>query len=187
MPQQRNTGQLRLDTFGNILRLLPKGRLLDLGTGQGKFAAIALALGWDVTAVDARADVMPMSAGIRWVHGDAREFDVSGYDCIAILGLLYHLEDPRSFLDRCAGTGTVTIIDTHAAQRAEVNHLGYDGSFYFENTKISTASWINERSFWPTKSELIRMLHDAGYETVMEVEPPHAELRTFYLCCPPKP
>ena len=112
-----------------------------------------------------------------------------------VVGTLPSGPDPELFVEAPDGKtlyvaneddNTVTIIDTHTAPTEEVIHLGYGGSFYYENTNLSNAAWINKKSFWPTKPELIRMLHDAGYETVMEVAPSHAERRSFYLCCPKK-
>ncbi len=146
-------------------------------------------LGWDVTAVDARSERMPMTDGIRWVQEDVRTFDVAGFDCIAILGLLYHLglADQRALLQRCAGT--LTILDTHHALHPSVTVDGWQGRMFAEPgatleelARIPTASWSNSESFWPTRPELIRMLHEAGYRTVLALEPPILPDRTFYLC-----
>jgi methyltransferase family protein len=188
-PNQEEVGQRRLAAFRRILGALPPGRLLDLGAGHGAFSLIGQELGWDVTAVDARTDRMPMSDGIRWIQADARTFDVSGYDCIAILGLLYHLglDDQRDLLRRCAGTPT--ILDTHHALRAVVTVDGYEGRMFAEPgeteqelARVPTASWGNPESFWPTRRSLVRLLTEAGYETVLVLEPPIIRNRTFYLC-----
>jgi len=188
-PSDPDVGQRRLDTFRRILGAMPPGRLLDLGAGHGAFSLIGQELGWDVTAVDARTDRMPPVDGIRWVQADARSFDVSGYDCIALLGLLYHLElaDQRDLLKRCAGTPT--ILDTHHSLRTVVTVDGWEGRFFQEpgetaeeRAQVPTASWGNPESFWPTRSSLVRMLHEAGYSTVLALEPPILRDRTFYLC-----
>ena len=106
-----------------------------------------------------------MAAGIRWIEGDVRTFDVSGYDCIALLGLLYHLglADQRGLLRRCAGTPT--ILDTHHSLRPVVNVDGYDGRLYREPgasleelAQTATASWGNPESFWPTRESLSQAL-----------------------------
>lgn len=182
-------GERRLATFRHILAALPPGRLVDLGAGHGAFSLIGQELGWEVTAVDARTERMPMVDGIRWVQEDVRTFDVGGYDCIAILGLLYHLglDDQRALLRRCAGT--LTIVDTHHALTAKVTVDGWAGRFFDEPgatteeiARVPTASWGNAESFWPTRPELIRMLHEAGYSTVLALEPPIMPDRTFYLC-----
>ncbi|MFL5642666.1 MAG: class I SAM-dependent methyltransferase [Chloroflexota bacterium] len=180
----------RLTTFRDILRPLKPGRLVDLGTGHGKFALIAQELGWNVTAVDARTERMPMTPGIDWQKADVRTFDVAGFDCISMLGVLYHLEyaDVRALLGRCAGT--MTIIDTHTARRIDRVEEGYEGRTFTEISDYSparlattkTASWGNPTSWWPTRPALIRLLQDSGYRTILVLEPPTGVDRTFYLC-----
>jgi hypothetical protein len=188
-PTDPEIGERRLATFRHILGALPPGRLLDLGAGHGLFSLIGQELGWDVTAVDARTVRMPMVDGIRWIEADARTFDVSGYDCIALLGLLYHLGlgDQRDLLGRCAGTPT--ILDTHHALQATATLEGWEGRIYKEPgatteelAQVPTASWGNRDSFWPTRAALLRMLHEAGYHTVLALDPPILPDRTFYLC-----
>jgi hypothetical protein len=180
----------RLTAFRDILRPLRPGRLLDLGAGHGLFALIGLELGWTVTAVDARMERMPMSDGIEWRQGDARSFDVAGYDCIALLGVLYHLEygDVRDLLRRCAGT--LTIIDTHTALTVDRVDDGYEGWIFTEIddysperlASTSTASWGNPTSWWPSRPALIRLLRDSGYRTILVLDPPIGRDRTFYVC-----
>jgi hypothetical protein len=188
-PSDEEIGERRQATFRQLLGLMPPGRLLDLAAGHGLFSLIGQELGWEVTAVDARLVRMPMLPGIRWIEADVRTFDVAGYDCIAVLGVLYHLGlvDQRALLRRCAGTPT--ILDTHHARRAKVTVDGFEGRFYREPgrsaeelAQIATASWGNAESFWPTRESLVRMLEDAGYRTVFALEPPILPGRTFYLC-----
>ena len=180
----------RLTIFRDILRPMRPGRLLDLGTGHGAFAQIASELGWQVTAVDARTERMPMTRRIEWVQADVRTFDTSGYDCITLLGLLYHLEFQavRDLLARCAGTPT--ILDTHHATLVDAIEDGYEGRTFEEVADYTperlaetpTASWGNRTSWWPTRLALIRLLHDVGYQTVLVLDPPTTVNRTFYLC-----
>lgn len=188
-PSEAEVGERRLATFRKILGAMPPGRLLDLGAGHGAFSLIAHELGWEVTAVDARTERMPMADGITWVQSDVRTFDVAGYDCIALLGLLYHLElaDQLDLLRRCAGTPT--ILDTHHSLRTVVTVDGWEGRMFREpgttteeRAKVPTASWGNPDSFWPTREALVRMLGEAGYTTVLALEPPILRDRTFYLC-----
>ena len=188
-PNDDEIGERRLAAFRQILGVMSPGRLLDLGAGHGKFSMIGHDLGWEVTAVDVRTARMPMLDGIRWIESDARTFDVSGYDCIALLGLLYHIElaDQQDLLRRCAGTPT--ILDTHHSLRAETSVEGYKGHLYREPgssleelAQIPTASFGNRESFWATREELDRMLHEAGFSTILALEPPILPDRTFYLC-----
>lgn len=180
----------RLEAFRTLLGTMKPGRLLDLGAGHGKFSLVAQELGWKVTAVDARTERMPDVEGIEWVQSDVREFEIGEYDCICILGLLYHLEleDQLDLLRKCAGT--TTIVDTHVSRRADIEKNGYHGWLFREvpgatreqRAATPTAAWGNETAFWPTEESLLRMFHDSGFSAVFKMEPPYTPDRTFYLC-----
>lgn len=81
--------------FGSILSSQKPGRLLDLGTGHGRFAQAAKEMGWQVTAVDARGERFPWTGGIEWIVSDVRDFEFGpgDYDCVSFLGLFYHLDE----------------------------------------------------------------------------------------------
>jgi hypothetical protein len=173
---------IRLDIFASLLSGMRPGRMIDLGTGHGAFARVGRDLGWEVTAVDARRDRMPMDFGITWVQADVRDHPIDGFDLISVLGLFYHLElaDQLQLLQRCQRTPLV--LDTHVAEHPAVTIDGYDGQYFREATSEVTASWINERSFWPTEPSLNRMLHHAGYRFVFKLEPAYYPYRGFYHC-----
>lgn len=171
----------RLRIFERLLAPLRPGRLVDLATGHGLFALTAQRLGWQVTAVDARTERMPFADGIDWVHADVRDFPLEDFDVITILGILYHLELPAvlDLLRRAAGT--TTIIDTHFALHPTIVEGGYEGKYYDEPDTL-LASVGNEKSFWPHRNALIRMLVDCGYVDIYVMTPPYRPNRTFYLC-----
>lgn len=149
-------------------------------------------MGWVVTGVDARTVRMPMTSGITWVQQDIRETDVTGYDLILLMGLLYHLEldDQLELLRRCSAT--VTILDTHHSNSPTHAEGGYAGHTFREIppdhptslAETPTAAWGNATSFWATQPDLVRMLHDCGFETILALVPPTLRNRTFYLCLP---
>lgn len=180
----------RVEIFKALLKPLRQGRLLDLATGHGTFALAAHEMGWDITAVDVRTNRMPSVPGIKWVEADVRDLDPSGYDCVANLGLLYHLElsAQLDLLKRCAGTAM--ILDTHVSLTPEVMEEGYEGSYFDELAgrtenewrNSGTASWGNTSSFWATEASLERMLHDCGYGFVYTLRPWYLPDRTFWLC-----
>jgi hypothetical protein len=186
------SGDQRVVGFKAILGLFPPGRLLDLAAGHGMFSVAAQEMGWRVTAIDARTERMPMTPGIDWIQHDVRTYDVGGFDVIALLGLLYHLElpDQLDLLRRCSGT--VTILDTHHSNRPTHVEQGYAGHTFREVeadreehlAETATAAWRNLTSFWTTQPDLVRMLHDCGFETVLALVPPNTRDRTFYLCLP---
>ena len=182
----------RIGIFRDMLGILPTGRLLDLACGHGKFSLAARDLGWEVTAVDVRTDRMPEESGIEWVQSDVRDFEIEQdkYDCISVLGLLYHLEleDQLRLLRSCAGTPT--IVDTHVTRMTDYEKSGYLGTLFEEapwatpeqRAEIATASWGNETSFWPTEESLMRMFHDSGFAQVFRLIPSGEKGRVFYLC-----
>ena len=182
----------REEVMRELLALFPPGRLIDLACGSGIYSIAAREMGWTVTAVDARTTRLPMTEGITWVQQDIRETDVSGYDVILLMGLLYHLEleDMLSLLRRCSGS--VTILDTHHSNAPTHVEGGYAGHTFHELpagreaelAATPTAAWGNQTSFWPTQPDLVRMLQDCGYRTVLALVPPNLPNRTFYLCLP---
>lgn len=191
--QQRNTAQAlpepdtslkRVEVCRSILAPLRPGRLLDLGCGHGKFSLMASSMGWEVTGVDARTERMPEDENIEWVQSDVREFEIGHYDCILLLGLLYHLpvEDQLPLLRKCSEAAPLTILDTHVAGDGKLHKReGYLGTLYKE-PGLTTSSWGNQTSFWATYPELLRMLRDTGFSHVAPVLPPYTEDRTFYIC-----
>jgi hypothetical protein len=175
-----------------LLSLFTPGRLLDLACGDGTFSIAAKDMGWEVTGVDARTVRMPMTPGIEWVQQDVRETEIVGYDVVLLMGLLYHMEldDQLDLLRRCSGT--VTILDTHHSTAPTHVEGGYAGHTFNElppdhPTSLEDApraAWGNPTSFWATQPDLVRMLNDCGFETVLALVPPTLRNRTFYLCLP---
>lgn len=196
-PRQISRNLHRMTIFRSLLEPLKPGKLLDLGCGVGNFSRNAQMMGWEVTAVDARAERFPSEdiPGIEWVESDVRDFrfDPNDYDCVCVLGLLYHLDLPAQLdlLRRCAGN--FTLLDTHTALAPEVTEQGYEGRYYEEVPWAKTeedrrgalgASWGNEFSFWPTEMSLMQMLGEVGFTLVTPVQPAYLPDRTFYLCYP---
>lgn len=178
--------QDRLEVFRSLLGSISGERLLDLGCGHGKFSVAAAEMGWSVVGVDARTERMPGDGRVEWVQSDVREYSVEGFDVISVIGILYHLDQPSQMdlLRRCAASGaSVTILDTRVGLKQKANEGGYRGERYRE-PGLTTSSWGNDVSFWPTEESLIRMARDAGFSLVAPVRPPRTEYRTFYLCYP---
>jgi SAM-dependent methyltransferase len=97
--------------FNNTLRLrelrgLRPGRLLDVGSGRGRFLAAAKAAGWDVVGIELEPSLAEGSAsnlGVPVVVGDAVTATVHGpFDVITMWHVLEHLPEPRAALDRAA-------------------------------------------------------------------------------------
>jgi hypothetical protein len=181
----------RLQAFQQLLGLFDPGHLVDLGAGHGRFSLQAADLGWEVTAVDARTKRFPDDPRPRWVRADVRTVDLAHYDLIACLGLFYHLalDDQLDLLARAAGRPM--IIDTHLDHGTHEHELserreprpGYVGRFYDEPRALTSAVG-NRASFWPTLATFHRMLHEAGFVTVLTLDPWITGDRTFFLALP---
>jgi 2-polyprenyl-3-methyl-5-hydroxy-6-metoxy-1,4-benzoquinol methylase len=116
--RRMQTISFRLRTFRCILEICCRREsaevsLVDLGAGPCLFAKLAAKEDFRVTAVDVRppwnidGSPLPLEslAGIEFVQADACKFDVSGFDIVSIVGLLYHLtlDEQIDLLSRCAG------------------------------------------------------------------------------------
>jgi hypothetical protein len=192
--RRMQTISFRLRTFRAILeRLQPKAgenSLVDLGAGPCLFAKLAAKHDFRVTAVDVRLpwniDGSPLPreslAGIEFVQADACRFDVSGFDVVSIVGLLYHLtlEEQIDLLSRCSRK--IVIIDTEVFDDAAMSEsarerivppadaMGYDGIDWLETDNVWSSKG-NRYSFWPTVPSLLRMFENAGVGNVTMFDP----------------
>jgi tetratricopeptide (TPR) repeat protein len=194
----------------NIFRFLlsgvakPGSRVVDLAAGPCLFAMVARDEGCVVTAVDARVERKPSDeelGSIRFIQSDIRNFDLTGFDVIVCLGMLYHfdMEDQVHFLERCARSGAPTILETQihvdalvpesetgAWARNVVRRGKYEGVIFQEQNNLM-ASVGNPQSFWATEASLVQMFEDAGFTTAAIVEPiyqsKYGARRYFLLNC----
>jgi hypothetical protein len=188
--------KIRGETFSALIGRGEGRTMLDLGAGPCVFARRASQAGWKVTAVDARTERLPEELGdITFIESDVRDFDPSGFDSIAILGLLYHLtvEDQVSLLSRCAYTRVILETEVHTPgyvppasepwSRVRVRRDGYSGVIFTEGDN-PMASIGNAESFWATEASLLTMFDRCGYRSVRLVEPMHVSkygTRRFYV------
>jgi 2-polyprenyl-3-methyl-5-hydroxy-6-metoxy-1,4-benzoquinol methylase len=134
---------------------------------------------------------------VRFIEGDVRKLskaDLGMFDVTLCLGILYHLnrESLVPFLISVAAmTKRLLIVDTHIsnAESAERYRLGaedsidgrYFGRTYHEHPKGLTllqklsrlrASLENDESFWLDYNSLCNLLHDQGFDFVLDVKRP---------------
>jgi len=175
-----------------------KGRLagrsvVDLGCLEGGFAVEFARLGMRATGIEVRSsnfsacEMVREAVGLpdlRFVQDDC--WNVANYghfDVVFCSGLLYHLAEPRRYLNQLAQTGDVLILDSHYATETPTTtyplgaidyHEGLRGRWYTEygegadtrNDETRWASWGNAKSFWPMKDDLIRVVTEAGFSAV---------------------
>lgn len=175
-------------------------RLLELGCLEGghTFALAARPEVACVVAVEGRAANLDRArfvqarlggraaSQVRFVHANVERADLAalsreagGLDAVLCLGVLYHLPRPWELLAAMRRAAPATLLWTHVADdaRAHSRRGGYLGRLYPEWRFLwEPLSGLSPWSFWPTRSELLRMLRDAGYQRteVLHDDPTHA-------------
>ena len=135
-PPRGGSSVALLHRLNNEIRLreiqdVAPGRLLDIGSGKGRFLAAARGRGWDVIGVEyasATAAAATAAYGIPVISGDFLDAPIEGpFDVVTMWHVLEHLPDPPAALRRVEGllrpggrgvVGSVPNIDSTQA------HLG---------------------------------------------------------------
>jgi SAM-dependent methyltransferase len=191
-----------LQTFQGLVRTMrlacpPGATVLDLGCGDGQYTIELARLGYKIVGIEARASRLqnaPQHPNLKYRHQDARNLDPDEqFDIVLCLGLLYHLDQPATYLHQLAQiTHRLLLINTHYAERDDTSlpvhthslsrlahHDGVPGRWYqeappggWQNEQemeaFSLSSWVNTRSFWIHKPALLQTLRQAGFPIVYE-------------------
>jgi SAM-dependent methyltransferase len=187
-------------------RLAPL-RVADLGCLEGGFSVAFAREGAEVVGVEVRPDNLEKCAlagaqmgteRLSFVAGDVKGFTAEAFgtfDVVLALGILYHLDDPVSWIQQVArATRGVLLLDTHFAPEGadlpeeldpRLRALGplttapstssLRGRWFQEFTTeeqrnaMPWASWSNPSSFWLTKQSLLCSVWEAGFDSLWEV------------------
>jgi 2-polyprenyl-3-methyl-5-hydroxy-6-metoxy-1,4-benzoquinol methylase len=84
-----------------------RGRLLDIGCGNGRFLNRMRSLGWEVAGVDFDAEAVRVARehyglDARCGSADAVGFEPASFDVVTLSHVLEHVPDPAAALARCA-------------------------------------------------------------------------------------
>jgi 2-polyprenyl-3-methyl-5-hydroxy-6-metoxy-1,4-benzoquinol methylase len=177
-----------------------KGKtVIDVGCLEGGYATEFARIGMSATGLEVRDSNYQNCLYVKsrmnldnlnFIHDDANNIDKYGnYDVFFINGLLYHLDNPRKFLEKIGRHCNKAIfIQTHVANAknseaialhslSELSeHEGLRGRWYPEHEdidqneleKMKWHSWSNNRSFWIQKEYLIDLLRQIGFDIVVE-------------------
>jgi SAM-dependent methyltransferase len=172
-------------------------RVADLGCLEGGYAVELARAGYDTVGLEGReenyacceyvADRIPLP-NLQFVCDDVRNLpDYGAFDAVLCIGLLYHLDEPTSFLEllgRC--TRRLLIVQTHyASDRTPdgarlgrwTTHEGRRGRWCEEvaagasDVELLADRWAsvgNRESFWLDKYELIQVMREAGFDLTFE-------------------
>jgi 2-polyprenyl-3-methyl-5-hydroxy-6-metoxy-1,4-benzoquinol methylase len=186
-------------------------RIVDIGCLEGYFSIECALQGAEVLGIDGKLLNVRKCEFVRSVLGVERATFALGdamkvtressgrFDAALALGLLYHLDDPYTFLANVAGLCTgFAVIDTHVALEDQPERIkgrswrpdlsemrtltfggrSYEGRLFREfptgtardvKDLSPTASLENELSVWLTEDSLVRMLHDVGFSGTEKV------------------
>lgn len=224
-----------IETNGNlqsIRRLLahvfPEGmstlRVADLGCLEGGYSLGLAQLGATVVGVEVRPENIDKCGLVRaqsglsnlsFVAEDVKEFTArrfGTFDVVLALGILYHLDDPVTWLRQiAAATRRLLFLDTHFAPLGDLSDLDerlgglgpleqrqdgdalYEGRWFHEFTSTDQrdgmpwASWSNASSFWLTKQSLLSAILGASFDCVWEIHDSwghiHNRLQQSYPRC----
>ena len=171
--------------------------IVDLGCLEGGYTAEFAKAGMDTLGIEARQSNLDnckvVSDGLglpnlKFVRDDVMNIANYGtFDATYCNGLLYHLDKPKEFILTIAKqTKKVIIVHTHYAMEEigptfktlseMTENEGMRGRWFIEHTattdeeaeQFKWSSWKNHKSFWPTKPELIGLLHEGGFDMVFE-------------------
>ena len=168
--------------LGEFFRAFPeasKGRVLEPGSLEGAMTVELAKRAREVVGLEARAESVQRAEFLKGLFGahnatfrvtDLEEDDLSShgaFDAVFCCGLLYHLPNPRAFVERVAAVSPNLYLDTQYARD------GWDLT-----TREGLWGWVRREdpadprvgvsgtAFWPTLDELRRLLSESGYGRV---------------------
>ncbi len=170
-------------TFVDAVPLAGK-RVLDLGTGKGRFSIAAAAAGASVIAVDIsaqmidearrKADARGVADRIDFRVGDVEQFaSDERFDCIVLMEILVHLPDAAGVVRRCAqmlapGGFLITNVDLPGTGEGVTQLVHRIAKRGYNAVPGPIRRMLNHRLGWPeyvtpkqrvaTTEETIRML-----------------------------
>jgi len=177
-------------------------RVVDLGCLEGGISLEMAKMGFHVLGVEGRRSNYSRASlieqyfdlpNLEFVEADVKHIGkdrIGSFDIILCCGLLYHLDDPFSFLETLSGLLNkpgMVFLDTHFAPldhtlsqctfnhelsdmvKSEFVNRVYEGRWYSEDTEHAWAAVSNTRSFWPTHKDLIKGIYHSGFEFIYEI------------------
>jgi SAM-dependent methyltransferase len=189
-------------------------KVLDLGCLESYFSLECALRGADVLGVDAKeinikkcefVGSVLRPASLRFTLDDVMNVTRERYgtfDVVLALGLLYHLDDPFTFLARLAEMcGDFLVLDTLVAlpdapqtigewqpELSELREFPFNGGSYAgrlyreyqegadeqERAFSTTASNLNDLSVWLTEDALVELLSSVGFKALEKIVFPAA-------------
>jgi SAM-dependent methyltransferase len=180
-----------------FFRLVPDARrILELGScqGGGTFQLAKYPGVREIVALEGRDYHLEKARyvqkaldihNVTFLQADLETFDfgpLGRFDAVYCVGLLYHLPEPWSLLEKLARVADTVYINTHYCYQSRANMTlnGYEGSKWLEAGYADPLSGLSAWSFWPTLKSLTKILLDTGFvpeihetDTVGKGQAPH--------------
>lgn len=170
----------RLKEFFKAFPEASRGRILEPGSLEGAMTLELARRARAVVGLEGRPQNVERAEFLKGLFGadnvafyvtNLEEDGLSSYgkfDAVFCCGLLYHLANPRAFVERAAAVAPNLYLDTQYArpdwELAERD--GLRGWFRTEDPQ-DPQSGLSDTAFWPTLDELYRLLSESGYGTVV--------------------
>jgi SAM-dependent methyltransferase len=173
--------------------------IADLGCLEGGYATGFARLGMNVTGIEVRdsnfRNCLYVQSNVNLPHLTFIKDDVENiqqhgiFDAIWASGIFYHLNHPRTFLEKVARVCRRVILiethfthanQTHAVEQHRLSdlceHDDVKGRWYQEyeqgsetrSEECKWSSWSNSSSFWIQKEYLLQAIKDVGFDIVLE-------------------
>ena len=165
--------------LGEFFRAFPeasRGRVLEPGSLEGAMTVELAKRAREVVGLEARPESVERAEFLKGLFGarnaafhltNLEEDDLSSYgafDAVFCCGLLYHLPNPRAFVERLAAVSPHLYLDTQYA-RPEWDLSRREGLWGWVRREdpADPQSGVSGTAFWPTLDELQRLLSESGY------------------------
>jgi SAM-dependent methyltransferase len=166
-----------------LKKLVPQLNLrtaIDVGCGAGYFSKFLRSTGFEITAVDGRAENVEETkrrvpdAKVATVNAeDSRISELGKFDLVFCFGLLYHLENPfQTIRSLYQMTGRLLLVEG-------VTFPGNDVLMGLVDEGRGEDQGLNFVAFYPTEACLIKMMYRAGFTNVYKFRemPRHPDFR----------
>jgi len=162
-------------------------RTLEVGCFEGVHTIALCQFGARVTAVDGRIEHVVKTQTRCALYGCYPEvycFDLElgglarlpEFDVLLHIGVLYHLTDPVSHLQKLLPRiREAVFLDTHVARPEEIMHryevggITYPVRLYIEGGRKEPFSGLREHAKWLLREDVLKILRQAGFTDIQEV------------------
>ncbi|MDP9488063.1 MAG: class I SAM-dependent methyltransferase [Actinomycetota bacterium] len=156
-----------------------RGRVLEPGSLEGAMTLELAKRAREVVGLEARAQSVERAEFLKGLFGaqnatfyltNLEEDDLSSYgafDAVFCCGLLYHLPNPRAFVERLAAASPNLYLDTqYAGPEWDLTQREGLWGWVRREDPADPQSGVSGTAFWPTLDELLRLLFESGYGRV---------------------